>query len=798
MPLLADVRYALRFLRATPSFTVPAVVSLALGIALNTTLFTIVSAMLLRPVVEDDPGLVRIGRSLRGDGSFRSVSYDEFAYLRTHASSLADLSGAKMETVAVSVGEAAETLAVELVAGNYFSMLRVPFRLGGAFPVPDAPRVAPPVAVVSERFWRRQLGSDARIQDRTVLVNNVPLTIVGVVSQDVTGIDFPGVVIDLWLPIGLTDQVLHRDGQFPPAMSVWARLKDDVTMTAARAELDVLSRRMSDETPGRDRNRGFSLGSSSGLHPGLSSVLGVVFSLLMATVGLVLLIACANVAAGLLARAAARQRELGIRLSLGASRRRVIGQLLIESLVLAGLGAAAGVALSVWPVQLLNALASRTDGPAGVPIRLGLALDTRVLLFTAVIASLTAVVFGLVPALQATRVNLVDALRGTRAPSGSRGRLRGALLVTQIALSFVLLVSSGLLFRSLRVATAPEPGVEAGRVAIASFGNLRSFGYEAARVERFHRDWLNAVRTLPGVERAALASFVGERRGFRVPGRTDDARLTVRAGVISDGYFATMRQTIVAGRDFPSASSAVPIAPPTAIVNQALATRYFPNEIAVGRRIGLGEDLAEHEIIGVVQDVRGSSLGGDLEPLVYLPGAPGVLRVRTSGAASAVLADVRRVGLGIEANLPPFTGRTGEEEIASSLAPNRVVQAVVTTAGVIALLLATGGLYGLLAYTLETRLKEVGIRITLGATASALFGLIVGGVARLTAIGIVVGVALAAGVTRFARAMLYGVSPTDLLTFASVSALLLLVTLAAGWITLRQGLKVDPAALLRE
>jgi hypothetical protein len=255
-----------------------------------------------------------------------------------------------------------------------------------------------------------------------------------------------------------------------------------------------------------------------------------------------------------------------------------------------------------------------------------------------------------------------------------------------------------------------------------------------------------------------------------------------------------MRQAIVAGRDFPATPSAVSVA----IVNQALATRYFPNEIAVGRRIGLGEDLAEHEIIGVVQDVRGSSLGGDIEPLAYLPGAPGTLRVRTSGAASAVLADVQRVGLGIERNLPPFTGRTGEEEIASSLAPNRVVQAVVTTAGVIALLLATGGLYGLLAYSLETRLQEVGIRLTLGATASTLFGLIVGGVAKLTAIGIAVGVALAVGVTRFARAILYGVSPTDALTFVSVSALLLLVTLTAGWITVQRGLKVDPVSLLRE
>jgi putative ABC transport system permease protein len=793
MSIASDLRYGLRFLRATPSFTIPALLSLALGIALNTTMFSIVSATLLRPVVDADPDLVRVGRSFRGDGSFRSVSYDEFVYLRTYATSFADLAGSAMETVSVSVGDNSEIAAVELVAGNYFRMLNVPFLHGGTFAIPDNPRGGPSVAVVSERFWRRHLAADAAALGRTLLVNNVSLTVVGVVSQEFRGVAFPGVVIDVWLPIGLTHEVLHRNDQFPPSMGALARLKEGATMTAARAELDVLAVRMSDESPARDRDRGFVVGDSSGVHPRIARVLRVVFSLLMATVGIVLLIACANVAGGLLARAAARQRELGIRLALGATRRRVVGQLLVESLVLAVLGAAAGIALSVWPIQLLNAVASRFDGPAGVPMLLGLALDTRVLLFTAAVASLTAIVFGLVPALHATRGNLVDALRGTRTPSGGGGRLRAALLVTQIALSFVLLVSSGLLFRSLRNAAVPEPGVDAARVAIASFGNLRSFGYDAARVERFHRDWLAAVRTLPGVDHAALASFVGER-GFRVPGRTGDANLTVRAGVVSDGYFATMGQAIIAGQDFSAAPSTVPVA----IVNEALARRYFPNEIAVGRRIGLGEDLAEHEIIGVVQDVRGSSLGGDLEPLVYVPGVPSTLRVRTSGAASALLVTIRRVGLGIEQNLPPYMGRTGEQEIASSLAAQRVVQAVVTTAGVIALLLATGGLYGLLTYNLEMRLKEVGIRITLGATARTLFRLIVGDVAKLTVIGIVVGVALAIGVTRFAEAMLYGVSPTDVFTFASVTTLLLLVTLAAGWMTVQQGVRVDPVALLRE
>jgi predicted permease len=796
MPLLSDLRYALRFLRATPSFTIPALVSLSLGIALNTTMFSIVSATLLRPVVDTDPDLVRIGRSMRGDGSFRSVSYDEFRYLRTVATSLADLSGSAMETVAVSTGDGSELVAAELVAGNYFPMLRVPFVQGGAFAIPDTPRSAPPVAVVSERFWRRQLAADPLALGRIVLVNNVPVTVTGVVSPHFRGIAFPGVVIDIWLPIGLTHEVLHRTDQFPPSMGVMARLKKGVTTTAARAELDVLARRMSDENPARDRNRGFVVAGSSGVHPGIASVLRVVFSLLMATVGVVLLIACANVAGGLLARAAVRQRELGIRLALGASRPRVVGQLLVESLVLALFGAAAGVVLSVWPIQLLNATASRVAGPAGVPMLLGLELDLRVLLFTAAAASLTAVVFGLLPALQATRVNLVDALRGTRTPSSGRGRLRATLLVVQVALSFVLLVMSGLLFRGLRNASSTDVGFDVDRVAIASFGDLRSFGFDRVRVERFHREWLESVRALPGVERAALVGGGGHGERFSVPGRhaADRDDLTVATRTISEGYFATMQQTITAGRDFTAAATVVPVV----IVNEALARRYFPNESVIGRRIGIGEDLAEREIIGEVKDAREASLGEDGEPLVYLPGVPSTLRVRTSAAASALLADIRRAGQAIERSLPPYQGRTMKEEVASSLAPRRVVQGVVTAAGVIALLLAAGGLYGLLAYSLETRLKEIGVRIALGATTSTLFGLIVGGVARLTAVGIVVGAAIAVGVTRMAAAMLYGVSPTDVLTFASVGALLLLVTLAAGSIAIRQGLRVNPVALLRE
>jgi predicted permease len=805
MGIASDLRYAFRFLTRAPAFTLPAVLSLALGIAVNTTMFSIVNVALLKPLAARNGGeLVRVGRSLGGDGSFRSVSYDEYTFLRGQSSSFAELAGAQMEMLAVDGPKGTEMVAAELIAGNYFQILGAPLGPGRSFSADeDSARASGAVAIVSDRFWRRWFNANPAVVGAPLRVNNVLFTVVGVAAPEAAGVAFPGAVVDLWLPMPMTPTVMHRTDGAPPSMGILARLKDGVSISAARAELRVLSQRMSDENPGRDRRRGFEVGSAQGMHPGIAGAVTLALLLLMGVVAVVLLIACANVASALLARGSARQRELAVRLALGASRTRVVTQLMTESLLLACLGGGAGLLLSVWPVRLLNVVLARV-GPPEMQMFLGFQIDARVLLFTGFVSTLTALGFGLLPALHATRVDLVPALKDSRSIVGpSRSRLRGALMIGQVALSFVLLVAAGLLFRSLRNTVTIDVGFNPDQLVVASFSDLRSFGYDSARVDRFHREWLDRVRTLPGIERAALAGFVplggrgGARGALRIPGMAaplDD--LTVAVGGVSDEYFRTLGQALVRGRDFTRGEVAA--IPRMAIVNESMARQYWPGDDALGKQIQLGEGLDTYEIVGVASDSKYASFRDGVDPFVVTPSLPArILFVRTSRPPAQVLADLERVAHEIEASLPPYTGRTMRDAMAESLGPVRVVQMVVGTAGIVALFLTVGGLYGLVCFTLEKRLKEVGIRIALGATRVEVLRLIVGGVVGLTAVGVLIGVSIAAAAMRLMSALLYGLSPSDPMTFGGIAAMLLLVTLAAGYGAVHQGLKNDPMTLLR-
>jgi predicted permease len=807
MGITGDLRYAIRSMIRTPAFTLPAVASLALGIAVNTTLFSVVSASLLRPLgAPGSDDLVRIGRSVRGNQQFRSLEYQDFTYLRQHASSLADVLGQQMQALAVGGPDGSQMVPAELVTANYFSTLGVQPALGRGFTAEEGRGSGEgPVVVVSDRFWRQRFGADAAIVGRTVTVNNLQFVIVGVAPAGFNG-TFPGVDIDLWLPAAMTNAVNHRvDGRGPPSMHLIGRLRPGVSIAAAGAELQLLARRMADENPARDRDRGFAIARAQGVHPAIGRPLRVFLLLLMAVVAVVLLIACANVASLLLARASARRGELAVRLALGASRGRVITQLLVESLVLALLGGGAGLILAVWPVHVLNFVFS-VSGPAGAPTSLDLHIDARVFLFTAVVTMLAALVFGLMPALQATRVDLISTLKSSQSLHGRKQfRLRGALMIVQVALSFVLLVAAVLLTRSLRNSGTLDVGFEPDHVVVASFGDLRTFGYDRQRADRFYGEWLNLARTMPGVERAALAGFVpmhqnGGTVALTVPGLSSPSGqdgLSVPVGRVSDGYFATVLQPLIRGRDFTPRDRSG--AARVAIVNEALARHFWPGEDAIGKRVGVGEDASGHEIVGIARDARYASFGGEVGPFVFLPAfsEARTLLVRTSGRPSGVLADLRRAAHDVEANLPPYTGRTMRDAMASSLVPARIVQIVFSVAGVIALLLASGGLYGLVCYTLEQRLKEIGIRVALGATRENVFYVMVGSAVRLTAAGAAIGLAIAMAAMRLLSTLLYGLSPTDPLTFGGIAALLVFVTLGAGYAAARKGLDVDPMAALR-
>jgi predicted permease len=805
--LRRSVRYAARGLARSPSFTITAVASLALGIAVNTTMFSVVSSLLLRPLGPRDD-LVRIGRSNRGERAFRSASHQDYAYLREHASSFLAITGHQLESFRLGAVDGSQPLAVELVADGYFATLGVPPRRGREF---SSDEYAVPgnqaVAIASDRFWRGRLSADSAIIGRTLNINDRSFDVIGVAPPGFSG-TFPGVDVDLWVPAGIAWATnLRGDASTERSLQLIGRLREGVSIATAEAEVDVLARRISEVNADGEGERHFVVAAARGAHPLFASVLRVLLTLLMAVVGVVLLIACANVAGLLLARARARRGEIALRLGIGASRAQVVGQLLVESLMLGMLGGAFGLALSVWPVLLLNNL-SFIPGPTGAGIFLDLRLETRVLVFTAAVSLLTTLVFGLVPALQATRVSLASALQNPRATTGrARFRLGSTLVVAQVGVSFVLLVGAMLFFRSLRNIDRIDVGFEPDGIFAATI-DLTRLGYDRSRTERFYADLLARARELPGIEQAALAGFTafGGGTGHPVPLRiagvpapAGQPRMTVAVGRVSDGYFATVQQPLLRGRDFVPADT-MPNRR-VAIVNEAMTRRYWPGGDAVGKRIGLGEGLMEHEVIGVVGNARVSSFGGAIAPFVFLPAfTSGRLHLRTSGQSAEVLRRVRNLVREIDSNAVPYvSGQTMRETMASSMSliPVKIARAVLSATGIIALLLAAGGLFGLVSYTAEQRIREIGIRVALGANRGNVFRVIVGHAVRLTGIGIVMGLLVAAGATRLLSQFLYGLSPMDPLSFGAIAVLLTVVTFGAGYAAARRGLGVDPMVVLR-
>jgi predicted permease len=800
-----DLRHAIRLLVRTPAFTLPAIASLAIGIAVNTTVFSVVNALLLRPLHGSGPEtLVRIGRSMSEDGSFRSVSYDELEFLQRHASSFSDLVGNQIASVSINRPDGPQFVSAEIVTSNYFRALGVRPAIGRSF---DG--VSENSVVISERFWRRGLGAESAIVGRAIFINNQPFTIVGVAPSDFTG-TFPGIAADLWLPSVRPDTVPRTDPRAQDSLGmVIGVLNRDGSMARARAELRVLSRRMLELNSQRDRARGFVLADARGIHPWIARRIRPFVLAMMAIVGVVLLIVCANVASLLLARASARRAEFAVRLGLGASRLRVMTQLLVESLVLAVAGGTLGCAFSWWAVRSINAL-TLVPGPTGTPVFLDLQLDTRVLMFAAVVTVLTTIAFGVIPAVQGTRINLMSALKDPQSADRRRSRLRGAFVIVQVTVSVVLMVGAVLLFRSVRNSARIDLGFDPNRVAVVSF-NLQTLGYEVPRAEQFFGELLRRARGLPGVERAALADFVPMAgRGGSVtllnPHSTLPGQERLSAGYnrVSDGYFGTIGQSLIRGRDFTSHDR--PGAPLVAIVNETLAIRFWPNEDPIGKRISIssepGDAGTEREIVGIVKDAKYGSFAEETRPFVFMPAHEGfgraqTLHVQVVSDSSPVLAAINSLAREIDATAAPQSSRTMREAMSFALVPAQIAQAVLGIAGVIALLLATGGLYGLVCYTLEQRLKEIGIRIALGATRERVFRLVVGGTLRLAAVGVAIGVVLAAGVMRLLSWLLIGLSPTDPLTFAGIATLMAAITLGAGYAGARKGLNVDPIEVLK-
>ncbi len=811
--LIQDLRYGARQLLRQPGFTLVAVLTLALGIGANTALFSLLNAMALRPLpVERPQELVALYSSDASGTDFGNSSYPDYMDWRDRNTVFSGLAAHDSVPLNLSVEGHTERIQGEIVTGNYFTLLGVKPVLGRAFlPEEDATPATHFVAVLSYGLWQRRFGADPEAVGKRLILNGQSFTVVGVAPKGFAGIVL-GETPQAWVPMmtqavtrprrGL-DLLTFRGSRW---LSVVGRLKADVSLAQADAALDAIARQLQQAYP--RSNEGYAgvasfPASEARIWPSARGAILSFVGMLNAVAAIVLLIACANVANLLLAQAATRRREVAVRLAIGAGRGRLLRQLLTETVLLWSLGGAAGILLALWASDFLLSLR-----PPSLPLDLDLPLDARVLGFSLGVSLLTGLTFGLIPAFQASRTDLVPALKeSSRAVGPRRGRLRSALVVSQVALSLLLLVGAGLFLRSLGNARATAPGFRAEGVLLASV-DLRLNQYTDERGQQFYQQLLERLQALPGAESAGLAEIVplgigGMRSTLTVDDYQPraDEDMNVDVNIVSRGYFDTMGVPLVLGRDFTGQDRTG--APGVVIVNEAFTRRFWPGEDPLGKRIhDGGPENPALEVVGVVKDGKYRSLRETGRPHYFLPlgqnySGTMTVHVRTGGRPDALLPLVRREVEALDPNLPLFNVKTLRQHLGIALFPTQVAATLLGVFGGLGLALVAVGLYGVMSYGVSQRTHEIGIRMALGAQPGNIFRLVVGQGMVMAAVGLAAGLAGAWGLTRLVRSFLFGVTPTDPLTFAGVSALLAGVALLACWIPARRATRVDPLVALR-
>jgi predicted permease len=830
--LWQDIRYGIRTLGKSPGFTMVAILTLALGIGLNSAIFSLVNAVLFKPLpVERPDELATVWNAEQDDFiTHTPMAFLDYQDLRDHNRTFELLSAYAMVPLAVDRGDESEFVIGQIATENYFHMLGVRPALGRTFlPEESKQRGANPYVVLHHAAWQRRFGGDPSIIGQTMRLNGHVFTIIGVAPEGFDGL-IRGFPPEMWVPMMMSPVLRSRgglnaeDGNAAAASDdridrrssrwlwVMGRMKPGVTVAQAHADLYAIGERLREQYPdsNKDRQVGVLPASDVKFLPGVDKALFATSFVLMGFVALILLIASANVANMLLARATARRREIAVRLSLGAGRRRLVRQLFTESLLLAIAGGATGLLLAWWSNQMVNALPSVL--PLPVKMGLGLALDIRVFLFTFAVAVVTAAAFGLVPAWQTTKADLVTTLKeeaGSTTGGGSRRRLTSALVVAQVAVSLVLLIAAGLSVRSAANASNINPGFDPRHVVVGGFSpSLR--GYTPQQEEAFYTTLVERMRALPGVESAALTSHVPLTFEINIervaaegkePAETKDWP-EADAGYAGAGYFETLRIPVLRGRSFTEEDSRQ--ARRVTVVNEAFASRFFPNEEAVGKRIHVDREEQFDEIIGVVRNGKYRTLGEDPRPFFWRPvtktargySAHSVL-VRASSDPRPVLAALRQEARQLDEKVPAAGLRTLEEATSVSLLFPRMGAVLFGLFGVLGTLLAAVGLYGVIAYSAGQRTHEMGIRMALGAQRGDVLRLILGQGLTLTGIGLALGLVAAFSATSLISVLLYGISPTDPLTFAGISLLLLAVATLACWIPARRAARVDPMIALR-
>jgi putative ABC transport system permease protein len=803
--LIQDLRFGARMLRKSPGFTIVAVLTLALGIGANTAIFSVVNGVLLRPLPFRDPSrLVLIAE--KSSFPIISTSYENYLDWRDQSHSFESMEATRGSSITLTGAGEPERLNVRMATAGLFSMLGINAQIGRTFLSEEDRAGGTPVALLSYGLWQRRFGGSADIIGKTVNLDLQPYTVVGILPSGFQVLQ----PADVFLPFMPWAKTLPVDRNWHPGIIPLARLKQGVSKEQARSEMIGITKRLEQQYP--DYNTGTSA-DVVGLQDEIVQNSRPALLLLLGAVSFVLLIACANVANLLLARAASRGREVAIRTAMGAGRGRVIRQLLTESVLLSLAGGLLGVLIAWAAIGLLPKIAAGSV-PQGAPI----GLDPWVLAFTAVVSLITGLLFGIVPALRTAKLDLREALNeGSRGSTSGPGQhvLRGALVAMEIALAMLLLVGSGLLLRSFSRLQEVPPGFQPDHLLVADIPlSPTAYAKPQDRYQFFDR-LVERAKSLPGVRSAAAASFLPVSGGgsiihFNITGRPPKSpHEFVAAGyrTITPNYLETLGVPLLQGRFFGRADNEK--SPAVVIINATMAHIFFPNENPLGKRLQLGalpdQEVPTMEIVGVVGDVH-SGLDTDPQAEMYLPYRQADLLLpvfqlsvvmRTAGDPALQTPALRSALAEIDSNQPLVKVRTMEENMSTSVAQPRFRAWLIGILAMLALVLAGVGVYGVMSYTVTQRTSEIGIRVTLGAQPRDVFRIVVGEGLRLALFGVGVGLVAALALTRLLQSFLFGISAYDPLTFVGVSVLLTLVAVAASYFPARRATRVDPMIALR-
>jgi macrolide transport system ATP-binding/permease protein len=816
--MIADIRFALRMLVKYPVFSIVAFLAIALGIGANTTVFGIVNALLLRPLpVGHSEQVVKVfttDNHIKGNQPMSYLNFQDFEKQNTAFTSMAAYTFAFM-----GMTRGADTLNVTglLVSGNYFDLLQLKPVVGRTFlPEEDSTPNGHPVVVLGYSFWKK-IGGDPAIVGSIITLNGRAFTVIGVAPASFTGVDV-GFAPDMWVPMSM-HQWVRPAGDFwfeqrrALLLTVIARLKPGVTITEAQAQMKTIARQLEQAYPDVNKERSVALMSleaakAQGIAgPNNENLARNVSLLLLVAAGSILLITCANVANLLLARSTTRQREMAVRLALGAGRSRIVRQLLTESIVLGIIGGAGGVLLAYCLGDVLTALLP----PTPVPIVLNPQPDWRVLLFAFFTAVLSGVIFGLAPAMQTARWDLTQGLRERASTGGgaiNRFNLRNLLVVAQIAVSLLLLIGSGLFLKSFYKAQAIDPGFRTQNLDLVTINPLLA-GYDGVRGINLARTIVDQLKNDPRVAGAALNEWVplgfgGEARTIVIDGRDandEHNRRFANYSPITPDYFETMGIQLLRGRNF-NEHDAEKNAAPVAIIDETMAKEFWPNEDALGRRFQFIIDKVPIEVIGIARNSKAVTLGETPIPMVYRPlnelSDIGItLFVHTTGSPGMMLKEIRRIVRDVDVHVPITYEKTIRDHMSFALWPSWMGAILLGTLGLLALVLASMGVYGVMAYSVSQRTRELGIRMALGAQTGQVLQLVLRQGMLLAAIGLGLGLFAAFGSTRLAGSFLYGVNPSDPVIFLGVTSLLALTAFAACYFPARRALKINPVIALR-